>query len=79
MMINDRYHGNDDNDNDDNNHNDGGDKIIMVNNGNGDGNGNDDFDNAGLTVHQVVQIVEWEWQTKMYRCTAKAGKWDIRV
>ena len=36
-------------------------------------------DNAGLTVHQVVQIVECEWQTKMYRCTAKAGKWDIRV
>ena len=39
----------------------------------------DDEDSAGLTVHQVVQIVEWEWQTKMYRCTAKARKWDIRV
>ena len=37
----------------------------------------DDDDDDVLTVHQVVQMVEWEWQTKMYLCTANAEKFNI--
>ena len=37
----------------------------------------DDDDGDVLTVHQVVQMVEWEWQTKMYLCTANAEKFNI--
>ena len=49
--------------------------VRQRNDGNDDDeNDDDDDDDDVLTVHQVVQMVECEWQTKMYLCTANAEK-----